>query len=71
MIQLIPDAPQRYLLTLKDGLLCYWSPRAPITTGPLSLFTEREESAAAGEKVCVSGGGGGGGDGGGGGGVQG
>lgn len=45
MIQLMPDAPQRYLLNLKGRavLLHSWSPIEAITTGPLSLFTERGE----------------------------
>lgn len=43
----MPDAPQRYPLTLKAASLQSWSPTEAITTGAtLSILRERSESAA-------------------------
>lgn len=63
----MPDAPQRYPLTLEAASLQSWSPTEAITTGAtLSILRERSESAA-GAAGGRGGGGGGGGHGGGGG----
>lgn len=56
----MPDAPQRYPLTLKAASLQSWSPTEAITTGAtLSILRERSESAAGAAGGRGGGGGGG------------